>query len=379
VNPADLVGPSSPLGAPAPYWFLVFFKVLGFILHLMPMNLFYAGILLALLVRWKGNENGKRWSNRLMKQMPVIIALGVNFGIVPLLFTQVSYHQVFYPATILMAWPWLSVIPLLTLAYYGVYIYASGLKESGCGLTPFKQVAGWISAFFFIAIGFLFSNAFSLMTNLSAWPELAQKTGAAGAVLGTALNTADPTLWPRWLLMFGLALTTTGTYAFVDTALFGRRETEEYRLWVGGFAWTVYTAGTAWFTLCGAWYVFGTWPPELRSAMFSGGTAVLTLLTAASPGAVWLLLWLFRKTVSKRAALLVALAQFLVLALNAASRQIVQNLELKKFLDVASAPVKMQISPIALFLLFFLFGTGVIVWMVRKITQAETKPAPAGS
>jgi len=377
MNPTDLIGPTSPLGSPAPYWFLVFFKVLGFILHIIPMSLWYAGILVALLVRWKGGENGRIWSGRLMKQMPLWVALGVNFGIVPLLFTQVSYYQVFYPATILMAWFWFSVILLLTLAYYGVYIYAYGLKE-GNTLTPFRQAAGWISAVFFVAIGFLFANAFSLMTNLGGWPALAEKTGFAGAVFGTALNTADVTLWPRWMMFFGLALTTTGAYAFVDAGIFARKESDTYRNWAGGFALKIYTLGAIWFALFGSWYVFGTWQEEIRTTMFTMPLGILTLLTAVGPGLVWVCLWFFRKSVSKRAALIVALAQVLVLTLNAVSRQLVQNLELGKFLNVTAEPVKMQLSPIILFLLLFVFGVGVVIWMVRKVIAAETKPAAAG-
>ncbi|WP_205006265.1 hypothetical protein, partial [Escherichia coli] len=142
----------------------------------------------------------QRWSARLLKQMPVIIALGVNFGIVPLLFTQVAYYRVFYPATILMAWPRFLIIILLTFAYYGVYIYVTGFKD-GAELTPFKRVAGWVSAILFVAIGFLFSNGFSLLTNLNAWPKIWQSTSVAGAPLGTALNLSDPTLLPRWLMM----------------------------------------------------------------------------------------------------------------------------------------------------------------------------------
>jgi len=379
MTPTDLIGPASSLGSPAPYWFLVFFKVLGFILHMIPMSLWYAGILLALLLRWRGGEFGRLWSARLMKQMPLWVALGVNFGIVPLLFTQVSYYQVFYPATILMAWFWFSVILLLTLAYYGVYIYAYGLKE-GQTLTPFRRVAGWISAIFFIAIGFLFSNAFSLMTNLGGWPALAEKTGYAGAVFGTALNTADATLWPRWLMFFGLALTTTGAYAFVDAGVFARKESDAYRrTWAGSFALKIYTLGMLWFAFFGSWYVFGTWPTEIRLVMFAMPLGILTVLTGVSPGLVWVCLWLFRKSVGKGTALLVALAQFVVLALNAVSRQIVQNLELKKFLDITAEPVKIQLSPIILFLLLFVFGVAVVVWMVRKIIAVEGKPAAAGS
>nr|BAL58464.1 hypothetical conserved protein [Candidatus Acetothermum autotrophicum] len=299
MNPTELIGPPSPLGYPAPYWFLVTFKVLGFTLHMGPMHLWFAGILLAMvLARWGGPE-AQRWSARLMRQMPVVIALGVNFGIVPLLFTQVAYYRVFYPATILMAWPWFLIIILLTFAYYGVYIYVTGLKDSAV-LTPFKRAAGWVSAILFIVIGFLFSNGFSLMTHLSAWPQLWQETSVAGAPLGTALNTSDPTLLPRWLMMFGLALTTVAAYTVFDAGVFARRESPEYKSWAAGFAFTLYTVGLVWFAAMGSWYVFGTWPADARAQMLSMPLGILTALTALGPGLPWLLLLAQRRRLHKR-------------------------------------------------------------------------------
>ena len=70
---------------------------------------------------------------------------------------------------------------------------------------------------FFIAIGFIFANGLSLMDHVGRWPELWKDHSMAGAALGTALNVGDPTLMPRWLLMFGLALGTTAVWVLVDT------------------------------------------------------------------------------------------------------------------------------------------------------------------
>lgn len=50
VDPTQLIGPPSDLGYPVPYWFLVLFKVLGFVLHIGPMHLWYAGTILAMLL-----------------------------------------------------------------------------------------------------------------------------------------------------------------------------------------------------------------------------------------------------------------------------------------------------------------------------------------
>ncbi|MDW8329257.1 MAG: hypothetical protein RML48_04675, partial [Candidatus Bipolaricaulota bacterium] len=309
MNPTELIGPPSPLGYPAPYWFLVTFKVLGFTLHIAPMHLWFAGILLAMIAARWGSPEAQRWSARLMRQMPAIIALGINFGIVPLLFTQVAYYRVFYPATILMAWPWFLIIVLLTFAYYGVYLYVTGLKD-GAELTPLKRSAGWVSAILFIVIGFLFSNGFSLMTNLHAWPQIWQNTSVAGAPLGTALNTSDLTLWPRWLMMFGLALTTVAAYTVFDAGVFAARESAPYKSWAADFALKLYTVGLLWFAVMGSWYVFGTWPTDVREQMFTGLSLPLTVLTAVGPGLPWLLILAQRQQITRALALLTALAQF---------------------------------------------------------------------
>ncbi len=373
MDPTTLIGPSNPLGYPAPYGFLIFFKVLGFTLHTIPMNLWYAGIVLAMLLRWRGGEHARRLAARLMRQMPIIIALGINFGIIPLLFIQVAYYRVFYPATVLMAWPWFSIIPLLTVAYYGVYVYVSGLKADEAHLSPIRQAAGWVSAVLFIGIGFLFSNALSLMVNVAAWPTLWERTSVAGAALGIALNVGDASLWPRWLMMFGLALTTTAAYIVVDAAFFAGRESDAYRRWVAGFAPKLYTVGLVWFALAGTWYTFGTWPTSLRQAMFGGPRLVLTLLTALAPGLPWLVIAMQRRGITRWWALLTGLAQFGVLAINAVSRQVVQNLELSRFLDVTAEAVRTQWGPMILFLISFAVGVAIILWMVRQVVLAERR------
>jgi len=373
MDPTTLIGPSSPLGYPAPYGFLVFFKVLGFTLHMIPMHLWYTGILLAMLLQWRGGEETRRLSRRLMQPMPILIALGINFGIVPLLFTQVAYYKVFYPATILMAWPWVSIILLLTLAYYGVYIYVAGLRSEGATPARWRQAIGWVTAAFFLLIGFFFSNAFSLMTNVRAWPDLWLRESVAGAPLGTALNTDDPTLWPRWLMMFALALTTTAVFIIVDAEWLASRESAEYRATARRVALTVSTLGVIGFALTGSWYVFGTWPEEVRAEMMRGPMRVLTGLTALGPGLPWLLiLWQWRRGGTRARAAATALAQVLVLALNAISRQIVQNVELRRFLDVTAEPVHMQWSPLILFLLLFVAGLGVVAWLLGRLRTTQS-------
>jgi hypothetical protein len=375
IDPAQLIGPSSALGAPAPYWFLVFFKVLGFTLHTVFMHVWFAGTIVALLLARRSNVYAQLLSARLLRRMPIVIAYGVNFGIVPLLFTQVAYYKVFYPATILMAWPWFSIFVLLTVAYYGTYVYAAGLHEES-RMTPLRHAAGWAAAVLFLVIGFLFTNAFSLMANVAAWPHLWLASSMAGAPTGTALNLGDPTLWPRWLMMFGLALATTAAYIAIDAGFFAAEAPAAYRRWARGFALKLYSFGVFWFACAGTAYL-ATWPIELREAAFSGWRAALMLPTALAPGLPWLLLMQHCRAGEKRAlTLAVGIAQFGVLALNAVSRQLVQNLQLDRFVDVASEPVTLQWSPLLSFLALFVIGLAVIAWMLNKTVAALRSNLP---
>jgi magnesium-transporting ATPase (P-type) len=291
------------------------------------------------------------------------------------LFTQVAYYQVFYPATILMAWPWLGIIPLLTLAYYGVYIYAAGFRLGGPGPTRFKQSAGWVSALLFLAIGFIFTSAFALMTNISAWPALWQQTSVAGAPLGIAHSLANPTLWPRWLLMLGLALTTTAAYVVVDTGWFAQKESGAYKQWTARFGLEVYSAGVVLFVVAGVAYVFGGWPAELRQLLF---TNPVFMLAAISAGLPWLLILaqVRQGAITQGLAMATGLGQSGVLALNAISRQLAQNAELEKYLDVTGQPVQVDWSPMILFLVLFAAGLALVIWMVRKVLIAVRGPEP---
>lgn len=366
---------------PAPFWFIQVLKVLGFTLHMVPMHLWYVGIAVALLLAWKGQDPGKRLSARLMGQMPVLLALGINFGIVPLLFLQVAYCRAFYPATILMAWFWLAIVLLLIPAYYGVYVYAAGLQRAG-GPAGWHRTSGWISAALFVVIGFLFANGLSLTARPAAWRDLWLHHQVAGAATGTALNVSDPTLWPRWLMMMGLALLTTAVWSVLDAFWLARQETDEYRRYAGRLALWLGLAGGVATTVFGVWYI-AFWSAEVRSAMFAFPLVLLTLATGA---VCWLPVGLLalgqRRGLDRALAAAVAGAQVAVLALNAVSRQVVQNLELRPLFKrgVSAQSVATQWDSLVLFLAALVLGAGVIAWILLQLVRAGRTPAgPAPS
>jgi hypothetical protein len=372
----SLINPEMMDGLPAPLWFIQLFKVIGFTLHLVPMNLWYAGILIAMLGYTFGCENGKRFSRRLMRQMPVIVAYGVNFGIVPLLFVQVAYFMFFYPATVLIAWHWIAIVVLLIPAYYGVYYYAFGIQTDEQKPSASRVAAGWLAAILFIGIGVLFVNGFTAMVHVDRWGPMWADHSVAGATLGTASNFGDATFLPRWLLLFGLAIETVGVWLVFDAAWFGGKESDEYKDWApkGGLVLTL--IGALWFAGFSSWYVFGTWDTLVYDRMFRGGLIVLTLLTGLMPGVPVVMLFFLRGKLKQRGwATFLFLAQFGVLAINAISRQVVQNLEAGMHFDIWNLPEKVQWSPLLVFLGAFVVGLLVIVWMVAQVVKASKRAA----
>lgn len=355
---------------PAPLWFIQLFKVLGFILHLIPMNLWLAGMLLVVLL-YRRQGPGQRWAKRLALQMPVIVAFGVNLGIVPLLFVQVAYPWAFYPATILTAWFWIAIIPLLLVAYYGVYAFAFGVAPDR-PMSGWRYAAGWISAILFVLMAVLFSNGMSLMADPGRWQSIWLAHQVAGAVTGTGHNFGDSSVWHRWPMVLGMAFMTTAAWSLLDGALFDRKGDADYQKWLGKFSLIVGVIGAVIYIGSGTGYVFGSWPQSVFAYMWSGWRLPLTVLTGASPALLVGALFLARRSgVTVPNAVLACLAQLVVLTLNAISRQIVQNLELAPYAAVWSIPQKPDWGPMALFLVTFAFGAVILGWMLRQVIQVH--------
>ena len=225
----------------------------------------------------------------------------------------------------------------------------------------------------FLVIGFLFANALSLTANAGRWPLLWERTQVGGAALGLALNWGDPQVWPRWLMMFGIAQMTTAAWLVLDAAWFGRGETDDYRRWAGDFAWRLYTIGFAWYAVTAAWYMFGTWSSEILREMWLSPWAVLTLATGAVPAGAWIILYRARRqgtSTAPRWAAAAAAAQFGVVVLNASARQVVQNLEIERYFDLSGQPVDAQWGSLGLFVASLVVGVAVIAWMLLQLRIA---------
>ncbi|MDD3469139.1 MAG: hypothetical protein PHE53_04040 [Thermoguttaceae bacterium] len=377
---------------PAPFWFIQFFKGLGFFLHQIPMHLWFVGTLLAVALGVYGCTHGKTFSHRFARQLPFLIALGINFGIVPLLFIQVAYPKAFYNATILIAWPWLFVIALLIPAYYGVYLYTTGKKQTpqACEylLCQWKipLAAGWVAAGCLTLISLIFATGFSvLVAGSDQWHHLWEATNVAGAVTGISLNLFSLAFWSRWLLTVGLALGTLGAWVTLDSCFFADSESDAYHDWSQRFALLLAVGQACIATLAGAIYVW-TWHVSLGGL---GWTIMLIGLAMLwIPLSLWAKFAITRwntvrenlrngvrylnfpmQKVGKSQAIALIVSQLIVLLSHTIARQLLQNAQIENVYTggVGSQPVDPQWSAIALFLVSFVGGTVAIVWMLYKI------------
>jgi hypothetical protein len=62
-----------------------------------------------------------------------------------------------------------------------------------------------------------------------------------------------------------------------------------------------------------------------------------------------------------------------VLGINAVSRQVVQNLNLKPYQNVLAQETDVQWGPLWMFLVAFVIGLGVVAWMIAQIRKSNSE------
>ena len=366
---------------PAPFWFVQFFKVVGFVLHMIPMGVWFAGLPVVIACALWNCERARFFARRISTQLPVMMALGINFAIVPLLFLQTTYYKAFYTATILTAWYWLAVVPIVLIGYYSIYIaaYSHPRDESEeCnmnGKCKSGKRNGRMIAFSILAsaclvsIAVLNTNGLTLIVSGDQWQAMASMTSHYGAVWGTANNFHDPALWMRLMTMFGLALITAGVWGTFDAHFLMRQKNAPatYRQWTTTLACLLAFIGAAILTYT-EYVVKADLFPALGVAYpYFGWVLLLACVTVV--------LLLLAKTGSATFVALAAVSHFLTLAAFGIVRQIGQNVGMAKFsgIDVSTLPTAVQWDTLVAFLLLFLLGVGVIAWMVVQCVKCSAE------
>jgi len=348
-----------PAGLPAPIALLKLLSVFTLTLHLLAMNLLVGGVaLLAISARRRNADPvAGRLFDYLARALPVTMSLTITLGVAPLLFVQVIYGQAFYTSSVLMAWPWLAVIPLVMLAYYG--LYACQFRPDWLG--RYLNAVAWISGLCILAVGFLFANNWTLMLAPQAWHSI-YDTG----ISGLHLNIADHSLLPRYLHFIVGAFGVAGLGIILLGRLHGREDPDAAdRMSAIGRKWFLTATGVE--VVVGLWFLFAL--PEQVRAFFIGRS---TLDTAALGAGI--LLALVAMTMVRRSPGLAAIATGLSVFLMVAVRHRVRQISLFPDLPVNSLEVNAQWGLLILFVAVLLVGLGAVAWMVAAFVRSS---APA--
>ncbi len=356
-----------PMAVPAPIWLVRTLLLATFGLHLLFMNVLFGGTVVALVcsVRRKASKHAAQLASDLAHLLPPAFAFTITLGVAPLLFLQVIYGHLLYTSSILMAVPWLSVIGLVMLAYYGVYYVAlRGEHHPSVAATVLGAAVLLLAA-----VGFIYSNNFTLMLTPGKWLDL-YRTSAKG----WNLNLAEPTLLPRYLHFVLGALAMSG--AFLVALGFRKRETG-YGRWLMEHGARSFTTATILNYAVGFWFFLRI--PLTARAIFSGQNGVATVALALGvllpPAAIMHFAMISKgKAVVRNASIGIASA-ILSVAAMVIVRDTLRTAYLAPYFRLTDLKTAPQWGVIALFLAVFLGGVLTLAFMLRAVAVARPQSA----
>jgi hypothetical protein len=329
-------------------WFQVLL-IVTFFIHMILMNFLLGG---SLLTAWD------LLTGKLEKQasgsIPTLVALTVNFGIPPLLFIQVLYGHLFYSSSVMLAVPWILVIPILILAYYGAYLFVK--KSASAPLVA--KVALVFTSLSLLFVAFMLVNNNTLAIRPERWGIYFNNPG------GWNLNLGEPTLLPRYLhfVLAALGIGALGRaiayrYSKIES---GEKESQIRRnLKLFGWITIIQLAVGTWFFLT---------MPETVWRTFMGGSLGATALMVAG----WLLaLLILHSTFTGRFTPAMILGGFEVLVM-VIIRDLARSAYLKEIFHPSQLENVSQQSPLVAFLLIFVVGLFALYYMIRLMFNAKT-------
>jgi hypothetical protein len=351
--------PLEPIPLPLPTGLFEVLLLASFALHILAVDVAVGGTVLTLVHYARGRrEPGSphtAFALGIARMLPTAIALLVNLGIPPLLFLQVLYGPAFYTSSVVMALPWIAIIPLLIVGYTLSYKLRTVAKAG----SPWTLPVGITSALSLLCIGFFLTNNVTLMLRPDAWaPAYAQ------SVHGVHLNLSDRTLWPRYTHMVLGMLAGAGVFfaalstwpaAGLDPA-FARR---------AGLRW--FAGATAVQLLVGPLVLLAQ-PAAIRGLFLGGSPALTSVLWSAVLFAVLALGAALRGRVLLPAVLVTVTVAGMVLVRNGVRRHALSSFGYR----IADQPVRPDWMTFVVFLLILALGALAIAAMIRW-TRADVK------
>jgi len=338
---------------PAAPWIFRALQALVFPIHLLFMNMLLGCAGVALYAGMKGAGPRRHLAHSLARALPVLMAIAANFGVAALLFVQLLWGPFLYTSSILSAVFWVSVIVLLIIAYYALYLYDFRFERLG----RLRQVIIFSATVIFLVIPFIFTNNMTLMLNPQAWGQYFENSA------GILVNWGDPTLIPRYLHFILGSFAVGGLFVALYIRYRGRHdffvEEEGVRIGMAWFSWLTLVQvidGMVFLVLL---------PAPVQRLLLGGsphGTGVFLLGFVL---AVLALVAGFRGRVTLAAVVVVPLVFVM-----SEVRAVVRSGYLAPHFSLEMVPVSTQLSPLAMFLVVLVLGAAVISWLLWRCAQA---------
>ena len=351
MDPTSLLPVPDPIPAPAILFHIL--EVALFTVHILLINIVLGGSLLLAYSRITGRTSTSPVFSAIARKIPVGFALGINMGVAPLLFLQVTHGHLFYTSSILMAMFWIIIIPLLIIAYYAAYIHA---RSSTAGLATAGIV---VSSAILLYIGFIFVNNILMMMQPGTWAAY------FGNRNGTLLMLSDPTLIPRYLHFLLASIAVAGLASSTIWTVRSKHGVAESEgsirngLRIFGYATIIQAA-------IGLWFLFAL-EREIM-LQFMGGNLPATIIFGigflSALGAIATsFAGNYRATMSMAAITMLAMI---------ITRDQLRAMYLNGVFDASTLQVVPQYGVLALFLLILVLGLAAVVWMIRAGFRPST-------
>ena len=329
-------------------WFQVLL-IVTFFIHMVLMNFLLGGSLLTVwdLLRGKLEKNATG-------SIPTLVALTVNFGVPPLLFVQVLYGHFFYSSSVMLAVPWILVIPILILAYYGAYIFVKRVDRA----PVLSKGALVFTSLSLLYIAFMLVNNNTLAMRPERWDIYLQDPG------GWNLNLGEPTLWPRYLhfLLAALAIGALGrAIAYYYSKLDEKDKQVQIKRNLKIFAWitVIQFAIGSWFWLTmpeAVWKIFMGESFFATAMMVAGWLLALLILHSAFTGRL-------------KSAMVLGGLEVLVMVIV---RDLARGAYFKDLFRPSELRNVGELSPLIAFLLVFVVGLFALYYMIRLMFTSKT-------
>jgi hypothetical protein len=352
-------------------WLFTALLLVVFTLHVAAMNSALGGGIWALWNYLRGRHSEHPFSRRLARELaamlPSFLAFTVTLGVAALLFVQVLFGNFLYTSSILIGALWLSVIPLVMVAYYGFY-YFSYTAEKGKGIAGCVLA---ISVCVLLGIAFIFVNNMTLMQSPERWLQMYRAHPN-----GWNLNLGDHSLVPRYLhivngaiALFSAILAHLGMRRMKVDAEYGR--------------WIVQRSAMVFAACSGLQFLFGMWlllaiPRQIAMSLLrdplTGAVFGLALMSVVCA----VLLVLLGSLAEKPGPLVHAGfgVSLLTLFLMVCLRYLLRLAYLKPYVSLGALAVRPQLGVIVIFLFLFVGGlatVGYMLWLVARSRNARVR------